>query len=135
MSKAEQLTDYRKALNTILSLYYEKKGGFQIARELHRNGIHFKVNDIMATINTLMDDGYIKNLTPGYSMIPPCAITARGRVFYEQGGYQDNSTHFDRIVKWAKNNKFLAWLLIIFLVVSALIGIAVSITSLIDFFA
>ncbi|MEQ8908163.1 MAG: hypothetical protein RIC95_03145 [Vicingaceae bacterium] len=126
--------DYRKALNTMLSLYYKKDGAFQISREIHHNGIHFKANDIMACINTLMDDGHIKDLAPGYSMIPLCAITGKGKVFHEQGGYQDDSTRFDKIVKWAKNNKFLAWILIVFVVVAALIGFVVSLIAIYEFF-
>ena len=133
MGKSDQ-PDYRKALNTMLSLYYEKNGGFQISREIHHNGIHFKVNDVMACINTLMDDGYIKDLAPGYSMIPLCAITGKGKIFHEQGGYQDNTTKFDKMVKWAKNNTVLAWILIVFIVVSAIIGFAVSVISVYEAF-
>ncbi len=50
------------------------------------------------------------------------------------GGYQDETTKFDKIIKWAKNNKLIAWVLIAFVVVSALIGVAVSLISIIEFF-
>lgn len=126
--------DYRKALNTMLLFYYEHGGAYPITTELHRNGIHFKENDIHATIDTLIMDGHIKDVAPGHARIPVCAITGSGRVFYEQGGYQDNTTRFDKMIKWAKNNKFVAWLLIGFTVCAALVGLAVSVIAVYEFF-
>lgn len=125
--------DYRQFLNTMLLFYYESDGAFLITHTLHRNGIDFSINDIITCINTLIEDGHVKHLAPGYTRIPVCIITGSGRVFHENGGYKDDSTHFDKIVKWAKNNKVFAWVLISFFVVTAFIGVVVSLITIYEF--
>lgn len=135
MAKTAAKPDYRKALNTMLLFYYECEGPFPISTELHRNGIHFKASDIMATINTLITDGHIQDVAPGFSAIPLCVITGSGRVFHEQGGYKDDTTQFDKMVKWIKNNKVFSWFLLSFVAISALIGLVVSGIAIYEFFS
>ena len=54
--------------------------------------------------------------------------------FHEQGGYRDESTVFDRIVKRAKNNPVLAWTILIFTVLAAIAGLLGVVMQEFDFF-
>ncbi len=125
-------TDYRKTLNTILDAFYQNNGPYQIKLEEYHNSTGILGVDIQRSIDLLVKDGYISIFMTG-NLFPMCQITAKGKIFLEQGGYQDNTTKFETIIKWAKNNSFLAWTLIVFVVASALIGFAVSLIAIYEF--
>jgi uncharacterized protein YqhQ len=133
-SKSEP--DFRKELNTILNIYYDRRNILHIHQEVSRLNLPISKADVNAAYSTLMKDKHIEHAyhEEGFIKIPVGSITGQGRIFFEAGGYQDETTQFDKIIKWTKNNKFLAWLLIAFVVISALIGVAVSIITIVEFF-
>tara|TARA_B100000508_G_scaffold96457_1_gene75533 strand:- start:1711 stop:2526 length:816 start_codon:yes stop_codon:yes gene_type:complete len=130
-----QLVKALKMLNTALQVFYEQEGDIALTSGLERNGISFRRHDVDTCTKTLLNDGYIEESNvisyPGQTFY---SITANGRIFYENVGYKDNTTQFDKIVKWAKNNKFLAWVVIIFITISALIGLSDKLIDAYNYF-
>jgi hypothetical protein len=123
--------DFRKTLNLMLSIYYEHGGALFIHQEVDKRKITgITYNDVSAGFNTLHKDEYVEHVMPGFSQIPLGAITGKGRVFFESGGYQDQTTKVDRLIKWAKNHKILSWIIIFFIVLSSIAGVIGTILKL-----
>ncbi|MGV8878081.1 MAG: hypothetical protein ACOH2A_03515 [Sphingobacteriaceae bacterium] len=115
--------DFRKTLNTVLDIYYHKANPVYIHMEL---GNTFSPHDLTAAFGTLVKDGHMEHLAPGYSAIPLGCITGKGRIFLEAGGYKDETTKVDRIIRWAKNHPAIFWLFI-------LVAVLATFKSLLDF--
>lgn len=115
--------DFRQTLNLMLGIYYERKGAVFMHKEVHDANIPVHQADVSSGITTLLNDGHIEQVAPGFSAHPIAAITGSGRIFYEQGGYQENTTRFDKVVRWAKNHIIVAWILLAFLILTSVSGI------------
>lgn len=105
-----QKPDFRKTLNAVLGVYYHKASPVFIHMEL---GTVFSPHDLTAAFGTLVKDGHVEHLAPDYSAIPLGHITGQGRIFFEKGGYQEETTKVDRIIRWAKNHPAFFWLFIL----------------------
>lgn len=130
-------TDSRQLLNLILSHYYKRAGAIHLLGDAHDGRIKLSARDAMAAYSTLIKDGHIEHVMPTdprFAGIPVASITGQGRIFHEHGGYRDDSTVFDRIVKRAKNNPVLAWAILIFTVLAAIAGLLGVVMQGIDFF-
>jgi hypothetical protein len=115
--------DFRKTLNNVLDVYCQKAGPVYIHMEL---GNAFSSHDLTAAFGTLVKDGHVEHVAPGYSAVPLGCITGKGRIFLEAGGYRDETTKVDRIIRWAKNHPAIFWLFI-------LVAVLATFKSLLDF--
>lgn len=111
--------DFRKTLNLMLSIYYEHGGPLFIHQEIDNrkiSGITFE--EASAGFNTLHKDDYVEHVAPGFSSVPCGAIAGKGRIFYESGGYQDQTTKVDKLIKWARNHTIISWIIVGFIALS-----------------
>lgn len=85
--------DFRRTLNTVLGVYYDKASPIFIHQELAHE---FSSHDLTAAFGTLVKDGYVEQVAPGYSAVPLGCITGQGRIFHEnrlQGGAHKGRPH------------------------------------------
>jgi hypothetical protein len=127
--------NFRYTLNLILKIYYEEGGAIMITTSLTGRKIHLSDDTVLAALQTLIADQHIvKHTDIDAYLMPLASITGGGRVFYENGGYQDETTKVDKFIKWGKNHKMLWPVVVVFIILTSLagiVGIVVSILSLI----
>jgi len=114
--------DSRESLNLALKIYYHSPVATTLYKGFEEHGL--PCNHIIAKgiDNTLERDGHITVVGKGHSMTPPGMITGQGRVFYESGGYKDNTSRFDKAMFWMKNHKVISWILFGTVGISSVIG-------------
>jgi len=137
MSKPAKGRDSRQLLNLVLGHYYKRNGPIMLLHDVELGLIQLSATDANAVYTTLIRDGHIEHVMPNdqrFAAIHLASITAQGRVFHEQGGYRDESTVFDRIVKRAKNHPVLAWAIVVFTVLAAIAGLLGVVMQGFDFF-
>lgn len=129
--------DSRQLLNLVLGHYYKRKGPIMLLHDVELGLIQLSATDANAVYTTLLRHGHIEHVMPHdqrFAAIHLASITAQGRVFHEQGGYRDESTVFDRLVKRSKNHPVLAWVIFIFIILAAIMGVFGVIMQGLDFF-
>lgn len=129
MGKAKP--DFKKDLNLLLGIYYQHGGVVVIYKELHKQGISIRPNDIWTIAKALEQDGYIE-LIHGHSTMPIGKITGKGRLFQEAGGYRDMRSPTERVTEWFKNHWMLAWVGFVIAGLGAVISYLKDIKELIE---
>ncbi|HRG29392.1 MAG TPA: hypothetical protein PLJ00_15955 [Chitinophagales bacterium] len=116
---ANKNKDFRKQLNLVLQIFDETNTAIFIVKEIEKRNISFDYHNLQICANQLEQDGYIQ-LLHGYSQSPFGSITARGKIFFQEGGYKNEKTKVDRIVIWFKNHPVFAIIIVGFLFLSSM---------------
>lgn len=115
--------DYQIVLNTVLGIYYQMKDYIFLDDVIKKIEIPWDDVEVFTAHDALMEDGYIVHQTPDQPKnfgLRVAKITGKGKLFFENGGYKDEKTQFDKIIDWAKNNKIIAYLLVGFIVIAGI---------------
>lgn len=126
--------DFRNTLNFLLGVFYERQMHTFIHKEPKVQSSSFSFAEISDGVEMLIKDGYVKQVAAEYSQLPLAGITGKGRIFYEQGGYQDETTRLDKMIRWAKNHKVLAWVMLVYIVLASVAGTTLAIVQLVKLF-
>jgi hypothetical protein len=118
-------------LNEVLRVYDMANRGVFIFKEIEKKDLIIDYQTVLICNNQLEADGYIQ-LFNGYSQSPFGTITAKGKIFIQEGGYKDDKTKVDRLVLWTKNNTIFAVLIIVCTGLSALFGLITIVLNLIQ---
>lgn len=126
--------DFRKTLNFMLSVYYHKAQATLIHEDVRKERLPISDEDLSAGFSTLQKDGYVDQILPEYSFYPLGVITGKGRIFHEAGGYKDETTRVDKIIKWAKNHRVLSYIIVAVIVLTSLLGLVELISKIANLF-
>lgn len=121
---AKNKPDFRKKLNTLLRIFYSENGVVAIKHLAIENSTILTYEELIICYDTLIADQYIKHIMPekGWAELRVGVITGQGRIFYEQGGYQDKRNKVDIILDWFKNNTFFSWIIVGAIILTSIWG-------------